>query len=284
MYEHSINKIFTVIVLVYNNSEYLRECLDSIIEQDYSDIEIIVSDDCSKSFDVEKVRVYITSKAKHNIKNSIVYHNSENLGTVRNINNAIKKSSGRYLKIIAADDALFNSEVLSKARSALVNSPDGIILSDVVQCDQRLVPNGKKTKFNQAKINDMAALDVFRNLCKKNIIDTQGVFFRNDFFEKYGLFDERFRLLEDWPKWLEITSIGIKPVYSDFIAAKYRSDCGVGTGINTVYLRDKRLAFDIYIKSHKKELGLIDYFIAKAYFELHTSRIVRRVYRLLATK
>ena len=40
-------------------------------------------------------------------------------------------------------------------------------------------------------------------------------------FEKYGLFDERFRLLEDWPKWLEITSIGLKPVYSDFIAAKW---------------------------------------------------------------
>ena len=50
--------LFTVVVLSYNNSKYLEECLDSILMQSYPEIEIIIADDCSKEFDDDKYKAY----------------------------------------------------------------------------------------------------------------------------------------------------------------------------------------------------------------------------------
>lgn len=277
-------KLFSVIVLVYNNSEYLTECIDSILSQSFQNIELIIADDCSKHFERQYFLDYIIEHMNSNIVSYEVYQNKYNLGTVRNINEALKKCKGDYIKIIAADDALFDSSVLSKAQMYLDESSDGIIVSDVVICDEMLCPNGKPGKFPQEIIDDFSSEECFIKLCQTNIIDTQGVFLTKGFFNRFGLFDEHYRLLEDWPKWLEVTSAGAKPKYGKFVAAKYRSDCGVGTGVNKQYLADKRLAFEQYIKPNWKKIGIIKYIIVCVDFEIRTSMIIRKVYSKLYRK
>ena len=64
-----MKEMFSVIVLSYNNSQYLKGCLDSIFKQTYPNIEIIVADDCSNSFD-EEDKTFIIQK------NSILEDNS----------------------------------------------------------------------------------------------------------------------------------------------------------------------------------------------------------------
>ena len=100
----------SVILLLYNNSEFLEECLDSVLAQDYPAVEIIVVDDGSKSFDQSGIETYIREHKKDNIRNFIVYQNECNFGTVRSANGAIRKASGRYIKLLAGDDALYNSK------------------------------------------------------------------------------------------------------------------------------------------------------------------------------
>ena len=281
MINNTINKneIFTVIIVCYNNQNLIYDCIDSIINQDYPYIELIIADDNSERINLDKIKQYINKNKKENLKNIIIYKNIINLGTVKNINTAIKKANGNFIKIIAADDALFSKKVLSKVKKEL--DKHEIIVSNTMICDKKL--NNKKinTKFPQYLVSKMTPEECFRKLCYSNIIDAQGIFMNKKFFDKYGDFDEEFLLLEDWPKWLQVTSEGCCFGYIPIITCKYRSDNGVYTSINSKINLDLKKAHYKYIKPYKNKLGIIEY--SKGYLRLLiiTSSIIRKIYNFI---
>ena len=57
-------KLITIILTNYNNEEYIYKAIDSILEQDYGNIELIITDDCSKKFDKDKINNYIDKNKK----------------------------------------------------------------------------------------------------------------------------------------------------------------------------------------------------------------------------
>ena len=274
-------ELFTIIVLSYNNLQYMVSCLESILEQDYASIEIIFADDGSREFDKAMIERYISENKKDNLVNSIIYSNEMNLGTVKNINHALLLASGKYIKLIAVDDMLGNSRTLTDAHYYLSTAKDGIIVGDSIVCDSDMVPINKKPRFKQCMLNSMTPEELFKALCMTNIIDAQGVFFRKDFFDVYGYFDEKYRLLEDWPKWLDVTSKGCVIEYGEFIAAKYRSDCGLGTGMNKMYLKDKKNTFKTFVLANVKRIGLLYFFKCLMRFMITTSYSVRKIYSFL---
>ena len=273
-----MSNTFSVIVLLYNNSNYIWQCLDSILIQEYQEIEIIVVDDGSKVFPKNEIDQYIRDHQKQNIVSFTVYQNECNFGTVKSANGAIGKSHGAFIKLLAADDALYDQHSLSCAAKALTESPCGIITSNVMRCDKDLVPAGKYRNGLPERLNDLSPFQVFRILCLHNEIVAGGVFFSRTFFEKYGFFDETYRLLEDWPTWLRVTREGCRFAYSPFWGVKYRFNSGVGTSINPYYMQDKRLAFEKIIKPAKKEIGWYWYLKARLAFFLINSPFVRKTY------
>lgn len=276
--------IFSVIVLLYNNSEFVAECLNSVLEQDYPAVEIVVVDDGSKEFDLVGIENYIKTNQKGNIQHDIVYQNAQNFGTVKSANGAIRKSTGRYIKILAADDALYDSSSLTNAAKALRASPCGIITGDVMKCDENLKPIAKYRNDLLEAINALTPLDVFRRLCVHNDIVAGGVFFERSFFDKYGLFDERYRLMEDWPMWLKATKEGCRFFYSPFNAIRYRSNGGVGTSANPIYMADKKRALEDLIIPSAKEIGPGWYLKARLSFMAINSPIIRKAYGILFRK
>lgn len=279
-----MNETFSIIVLLYNNNEFLNECLDSIFAQDYPSIEIIVVDDGSKSFDCESIVSYLKSNKKSNIVNYIVYQNERNYGTVKSANGAIRKASGNFVKLLAADDALYDECSLSYAAEALQKSSNGIITGDVMRCDENLKPVAKYRNNLPKALNDLEPLDVFRRLCVHNDIVAGGVFFSKRFFEIYGYFDESYRLMEDWPTWLKATYKGCRFLYSSFFAIRYRSNSGIGTGVNPAYMADKKRALDTIIIPAKSDIGMSWYLKARLSFFMINSPLVRKVYGFIFRK
>lgn len=273
--------LFTVVVLSYNNSKYLEGCLDSILMQSYPEIEIIIADDCSKEFDADKYKAYCEQNGKKNIKNINIIRNETNLGTVKNVNNALRHANGVYFKLIGADDELADENSLSEAARNLKKSPDGIITGNVIKCDSEMKVIGLYPNRLQKDLNSMTARECYIRLCIHNDIIAGGVFFSNSFLEAYGYFDERYKLLEDWPMWLRITRAGAKFVYCPFNAIKYRADVGFGTSVNPVYMRDKRTVFENEIESYKNEIGAINFLKAKLSFAFVNSTTVRKTYGLI---
>lgn len=89
----------SVIVPVYNSEEFLKDCLDSLVEQTEKDIEIIAIDDCSTDRSLELLKEYAIKYP--NIK---VYQNDKNEGQSKTRNEGIAIATGEYITFLDSDD------------------------------------------------------------------------------------------------------------------------------------------------------------------------------------
>ena len=209
--------LFSVVVLMYNNAEYLEECLKSVFSQSYSSIELIVVDDYSKTFEKEKIIDFIECNKHDNIQSFVVYQNPKNYGTVKSINVALTHCSGEYIKLLAADDSFNDANALDVVANTFIETDCLFVASKVVICDKFMKPIHRGEKKKQININQWDSEKCFKELCKTNIYDTIGIFYSKAFFEVTGSFDESYVLLEDWPKFLMAAKMGFKPYYIDIV-------------------------------------------------------------------
>ena len=106
--------LISAVIIHYNNGEYIFETISSILQQDYPNIEILISDDCSpKGFDVNRIIDFINENRKDNIKRVVINENKKNLGTVKNLEAIRKKEHGEYELLIAGDDVWHDEHVFS---------------------------------------------------------------------------------------------------------------------------------------------------------------------------
>lgn len=273
--------LFSIIILVYNNQEYIRCAIDSVLAQDYPDMEIIIADDHSRAFDAAGIQAYLDAHKGPNVRRVLVYQNPENYGTVKNFNCALSQAEGQFLKGLAADDALYGPDVLTRARQALETCPDGIITSRVMKYSPEMEELGLFRDGFARTLPERPARETWKALCVHNDIAATGIFFTRDFFDRFGLFDEHYKLLEDWPTWLRVTRLGCRIGYGDFIATKYRANAGSATSVNPLYLADKKRAFETEVRPYRKELGFGTYCKALLNLKGRDSVLVRKVYGLL---
>ncbi len=89
----------SVIVPVYNTEKYLRKCLDSLVKQTLSDIEIVIIDDGSKDSSPSIINEY-----RENYPERFVYSTQENSGQAVARNKALKMCTGEYVGFLDSDD------------------------------------------------------------------------------------------------------------------------------------------------------------------------------------
>ena len=95
------NPLVTVICLSYNHEKFVVEALNSVLQQNYSPVELIVVDDCS----TDKSASIIDSWCLQ--QNNITFiKNEQNSGNTKSFNTALKIASGDYIIDLAADDVL----------------------------------------------------------------------------------------------------------------------------------------------------------------------------------
>lgn len=270
--------LFTVVLLAYRSGDCIRCAVDSVLAQTDPAVELIVIDDGSPDFFPEEITAYIEEHRGENVRRVLVLQNPENLGTVRSANRALKQARGTYIKVLGADDALYDSTVLSRARECLDAGGGEILVGRVVRCGPDLSPAGPFRDGFARSLPGRSPREVWRRLCIHNEIAAPGVFLTRDFFRRYGLFDERYRLLEDWPAWLRAARQGARFLYGDFYAAKYRADTGSATGLNRDYIEDRRKTFAYEIRPYWRELGIIRYLCARLMLCVRNSTLVRRIY------
>lgn len=132
--------LVSVITPTYNRPEYLREALSSALGQTYTNIEIIVSDNCSP----ENPGSLIESFADERIR---FFRNRENLGMFANTMNAFKKTQGKYVACLLDDD-VWEADFLAKLVPQLEANPDLVMAF----CDHYVI-NGDG-QINEAKTQE----------------------------------------------------------------------------------------------------------------------------------
>lgn len=93
------NLKISVIVSVYNTEKYIEKCLDSLLNQTYSNIEIVVINDCSTDGSLKILKKYAKK-----YDNMILIENKENKGLSYSRNVGLEKATGEYIGYIDSDD------------------------------------------------------------------------------------------------------------------------------------------------------------------------------------
>ena len=212
-------KKFSIIVLNYNNFNYLFEMIDSVYNQIYNNIEMIIIDDASIYFDKNKILKYVNDKNK-NINIQIII-NKINIGTVKNVNKALKYATGDYYLITASDDVLANNETISNYVKYFEKTNSNIIASQWIICDNKLNKIKKFIPSYKMKLYNKSQKLLLFDMCKSNRFGSGATAYKKEIFNRYS-FDEKYRYLEDWPFWLNALFNNEKIYFAPFSGLLHR--------------------------------------------------------------
>ena len=208
---------FTIIVTHYNQMNYIKTALISVLNQNYKNIELIVADDCSKTFDAKKVEEIIKKYNKNKFEYKIL-SGKKNVGTVKNITKALKKATGDFIMLFAGDDKLYDENVISNFIKEFKDKEKNVITSQCILYDAELskkyydyVISKKALKLNKKNSNS-----IYEKMCEGCFYGSGGTAYRKEIFDKYGVFNEEYIYVEDWAYWLYILRNGEKIYYADF--------------------------------------------------------------------
>lgn len=275
--------LFSILVLCYKNMTLLFSMLDSIFEQDYPNIELIVSDDASDDFDIEMVTNYVEMNKNENITNFHVLKNEKNLATVRHINEAFKKVSGEYLVYTAADDRFNYMTVISDYVKSFNTYPEKKWI--VARCNMTSADYKKSlylypTDADLPYFQEGDAIKLFSRWSRRGMALPCCMAFRKSAIESFGGFDLDYKYLEDWPLDLKLLRNGFAPIFLEKVTAIHSSG-GVtnsneryGKNVRREFYEDKNLIFKKEVNPYKHLMTSEDKKCLKQYMK----EIMKRQY------
>lgn len=214
--------LISVITLTYKNFNYIYKAINSILNQDYPNIEYIISDDGSPNFPKDEIDKLLKESIGtiHDVR--IIRHEN-NMGIVKNLNNAIKKSNGEIVMQVASDDCLHDSKAVSNIVSFFQDNPDALICTaNRVLINESNNATSLSPTLNERKILNSDINIQLNTLLKENFICGASTYYRKVVFDKIGLFDEAYTYLEDYPFYLKALDNGIKIYHLNYLTLRYR--------------------------------------------------------------
>lgn len=261
--------LVSAVVVTYNSADTVIETLDSIYNQTYPRIELIVSDDYSTDNTREIVREWCRTH-RQRFERVLIRNPKKNLGVTQNCNHAIAQANGKWVTVIAGDDICFphcferkvwyvnkyNCEILlTKIEPFGKQSKNLNIIRQYCQRGYKLI---------QSSVSEQKAEIVKGNF----IAGPMGAFFSKSFFYRMGKYDTRYPNIDDYPFYYKLIMSGYKIPFLDEVLVRYRVADGSLCNSNMYELNDftksKRAFF------YRKQLwGLLKYRYFKLAWEMH---------------
>lgn len=182
----------SVIIPAYNQGHYLGEAIQSVLEQTYENLEIIVVDDGSTDDTALVVGKFADDRLRY------IHQQNQGLSAARNT--GIRNAKGDLLSYLDADD-LFLPEKLEALQAEMKSLPDGgLIAGQAIPIDDRGVQCAKT--FDR-RIPTEPAEWVFWNP-----LHVGSVLVDRKWQNQVGFFDRQLRSYEDWDMWIRMARVG----------------------------------------------------------------------------
>ncbi len=182
--------LVSVILPTYNRAWTLKDAVDSVLSQDYPNIEFIIIDDGSEDN---------TQKLLAPYKNEITILYQSNKGVSAARNKGIKESHGEFIALLDSDDA-WDKRKISCQIDFFRNHPQALIC----QTEEVWIRNGKKVnpKVKHQKPSGM----IFEQSLHLCLVSPSAVMMKRQLFDLKGYFNEAFIVCEDYDLWLRVSS------------------------------------------------------------------------------
>lgn len=184
--------LVSVIIPCYNHQNYIEECLLSVLNQRYKNIQLIVIDDGSKD---QSVSVIEKVREKHNF----IFEKQSNIGLSKTLNKALEKyATGEFVCTLASDDFWDINKVQIQVDYLNANKQYDLVFSNAYIVNSQSQITGS---FDEARLKHNCSLEDL--MLDKFGIPALTVMLRKSVFDTIGLFDENLAI-EDWDMWMRI--------------------------------------------------------------------------------
>ena len=224
------NPLVSIIMNCYNSDRYLKEAIDSIYSQTYSNWEIIFWDNAStdksakiaKSYD-KKLKYFLAKKTTQ-------------LGEARNL--ALKKAVGKYIAFLDCDDIYFSEKISRQVHNMEISN--GVLCYGLLKLLFTFSPNILiEYKY------------VFSKLLKKYEINMQSVCILNDILKKHKLgFDETLKYSPDYNLFMKIATLGHVDVINDYVVKYRKHDNSLSSRTYHLIHKEMRYTLDALFADH----------------------------------
>lgn len=202
--------LLTVLMPVYNGERFLREAIDSILQQTYGDFEFLIIDDNSRDASRDIISSYKDSRIKY-------IHNEKNKGQMQTLNAGFYFSQGRYIARTDQDDISLPQRLEKEMELLERDKTLGLVFSDSFIMDS----SGKRSNKTFFDISKPSSSNAFEQLLKVNFIPVNTVVFRKSLLKKTGFLKEEYRIASEYDLFLRI-ACNHKILFIDESLAEYR--------------------------------------------------------------
>ena len=206
--------LVTVCVVSYNAKDFITETLDSIKMQTYDNIELIISDDCSKDGTVDVCKKWLADNSERFVSSELVV-SPMNTGVTANSNRGLAASHGEWWKIIGSDDIL-HPECIAKCVAYVSERPEvrflfgnqitftGAFLDKKYHREQLPFSH----YFFGDRVSAQKQHSIITKLAQVGCAPTS--FAETSLLREVGGFNPRFPMNEDTPLYILLTRLGYK--------------------------------------------------------------------------
>lgn len=221
--------LISVVIPAYNRGYIIRKCIESVLQQTYQNIEVIVVDDCSIDNTVSVVK---------SIKDPRVqcYMLEKNRGACFARNYGVERSNGEYIAFQDSDD-FWKEDKLEKQLAFMENSGAELVFCGMNRND----PLNNTSTYYPSDFSDKK--DILEQLLENNAISTQTILIKRTCMKKIS-FDITFRRYQDWDFAIQAVAAGVKIAYMpyslvDSVIQKNSISATVKSGEAYIHLIDK---------------------------------------------
>lgn len=204
--------LVSVVIPCYNHENFVQDCIRSVINQTYQNIELIIIDDGSKDNSVSKIEE-MSEKCKRRFVRFEFRHRA-NKGLSATLNEALEWCEGEYYCSFASDDIMTENRI-KKQLEYLNENPKcaGVFGAFEVINPTGLVENVRKKNNKKYYFKDI--------FLHEHELPAPTQLLRMEVVKKIGGYVKGI-VIEDWFMWLKITELGYSLDYIDEIFVKYR--------------------------------------------------------------
>jgi len=182
----------SIIIAVYNKESYILRTLQSVLNQTYTDFEIIIVND--GSIDNSEYKILELSDSR------IKYYKQENQGAGAARNMAISKASSKYIALLDADD-IWDKNYLNEQVKLIKKYPSEFVFACAI-----LTKKGNKEFAKPYAITESkeGRYDYFKNSLKTSILHSSSTILRKEVFENIGLYNPKIKSGQDTDLYIRI--------------------------------------------------------------------------------
>ena len=182
---------------IFNGERFVREAVESILDQTFTDFEFLIIDDGSTDGSVEIIAAYDDPRIR-------LVANSKNLGVTASLNRGIDLAAGEYIARMDCDDISLPSRLAEEVAYLDQNPGCAMVAVMVVMTDED--GNERGEWLDDRKTSSHAA--IYRFLPRANCIAHPGIMIRKSILSHYRYNDLQ-RVAQDYDLWLRMCADGL---------------------------------------------------------------------------